>query len=308
MSRVSVCIPVYNGGKYLNEAINSLLNQTYEDFEIILVDDSSTDNSIEIIQSYKDKRIHLYKNEKNQGIAYTRNRAIDLANSEYIALLDDDDIAVPYRLEHEVKFLDDNKDIDVVGGHLRRIDKNGNDLNSQWNVYLNPNYIKAYLMLGDTIANGTVMFRKKFVNDHNIRFKDNMYGAEDYMFWVECSLKGKITNLDEVLLLWRVGHGNETQNVFNNKLVERNKVIDDIHTYALYENGFRLNQNELTILNKVFREEGTIDNQQEMEQLFNTLKNIARQASNYKLDNEKEIITMCRKRFGEKVGKAFYLW
>lgn len=309
MSRVTVVMPVYNGERYLREAVQSILNQTYSDFTLLCIDDCSVDNSWSILQSFDDSRIKIIQNEKNGGIAYTRNRGLDIAESEYIALLDDDDIALPYRLEHEVKYLDEHPEIQVVGGHQRQIDENGIDQNKQWSVCLNPDYINAYLMLNNTIVNGSTLFRKEFVDKYHIRYKDYMYGAEDYMFWVECSVYGKIKNLDEVFLLWRVAGQNETFKMISEEFKEkRMKALKEIREKAITSKGICLSDNELEGLNKAFFEDGPIDSKEELEELFSSLKNIAGQAKELQLFNQREIVTMCRKQFGEKVGKAFFLW
>lgn len=306
--KVTVIMPVYNPGKYLSEAINSILNQTYTDFELLIIDDASTDHSKEAILQYADPRIRYVMNEINLGISGTRNRGIELSRSKYIAFMDHDDIALPTRLEKEVQYLEAHQEVDIVGGHVRTIDQNGRDLNQQWSVYLNPSYIKAYMLLSNTVAISTVLMRKEFLEQHRIRFKDNCYGAEDYRFWVECSLKGTIANLDETFLYWRTGHNNETSRVKENKLKEREEVIRDIQKYALQETGFSLTDEELSILLKVFKENGSVENRNELEAVYQVLKKIAMQAKVLHLENSDEIVTMCRKRFGEKVGKAFFLW
>lgn len=308
MSRVTVVMPVYKAEQYIGQAIDSILGQTYTDFELLLIDDVSPDHILDVMKGYTDPRIRFVRNEKNLGIAGTRNLGIELSRSEYIALMDDDDIAVPNRLEKEVDFLDGHPDMDVVGGHLRMIDKDGKDLQRQWSVCNNPKYIKAYLLLGNIIANGTVMFRKSLTDRYHIRYQDNFYGAEDYRFWVDCSLHGSIANLDEVLLYWRTGHNNETGRVRSEKNKEREETISRIHRYALEQSGFRLTDDELNVLNAVFKEEGILHDKEELGKLYGALKTIASQAEGLKLDHAEEIITMCRKRFGEKVGKAFFLW
>ena len=308
MSRVTVIMPVYNGEKFIKEAIQSILNQTYQNFTLLCIDDCSTDDSVAIIRSIRDSRIRIIQNECNRGIAYTRNRGLDIADSEYIALLDDDDIAMPHRLEKEIEYLDKHKDIQVVGGHQRQIDGNGNDLNKQWSVYLNPAYISAYLLLNNTVVNGSTMFRKDFIDRYNIRYKDNMCGAEDYMFWIECSLHGKIKNLDEVFLLWRVAGQNETYRMLRDYKEERLQALYNIKSYALEQWGFKLTKDEVVKLNKTFYEDSEIESKEEIEMIYVILKKIVNQARELKLENEKEVITMCRKRFGEKVSKAFFLW
>ncbi len=306
MPAVTVIMPVYNTAIYLPQAIESILNQTFSDFELLIIDDASTDQSVDIIRQYKDSRIHYIRNSENQGISETRNRGIDLARSEYIALMDSDDIAPSARLEKEVAFMNENRDIDVVGGHLLEIDHNGKDRNKKWTVSLNPDYIKAYLLLGNTVANGSAMFRKSFVDRYKIRFSKASRGAEDYRFWVDCSLHGRIANLDEVMLYWRTGHYSETSLVKANRSREREEALT--RAYALHSSGFRLSDQDLSVLNEVFKEDGIINNMEELQLLYTVLRKISRQAKELQLCNSNEIVTMCRKRFGEKVGKAYFLW
>ncbi len=129
-SLVSVIIPVYNLEKYVKEAIKSIQNQTYENLEIIVIDDGSIDDTYNIVEKLakEDNRIKLYKNEKNLKIVKTLNRALSLANGEYIARMDGDDISVPDRIEKKVRFLEENKDISLVGCSLISIDRQGHEI------------------------------------------------------------------------------------------------------------------------------------------------------------------------------------
>lgn len=112
---ISVLMPVYNSEKYLNEAIESILNQTFVDFEFIIINDASNDNSENIIESYQDSRIKYFKNEKNLGVAKTLNKGLKLAQGKYIARMDSDDISLPERLYKQFKFMEVYNDIDVCG-------------------------------------------------------------------------------------------------------------------------------------------------------------------------------------------------
>lgn len=308
MPKVSVIIPVYNSEKFVKEAVLSILNQTYQDFEIIVIDDASQDASIREIQELPQDKITILHNEVNKGISYSRNRGLEASHGEYIALLDHDDIAVLDRLECEVNYLDIHKEISVVGGHHRHIDEVGRDLDKQWSVYLNPNYLKAYLLLDNGVVNGSAMFRKAFVMEHEIRYRENMCGAEDYMFWVECSLHGEIKNLDKVLLFWRRLPTQETVNMMSNHLEDRNEALGRVRKAALEGTGFRLSEDEFNFINRIFEEECQVKSEGEIKKLYFLLKKIANQAVKMKLSNADEIVTMCRKRFGEKIGKAFFLW
>lgn len=310
MPRVSVVMPLYNAEKYVEETINSILRQTYGDFELVVVNDVSIDKSADIVKKLqkKDSRIKLYHNDKNYGIAYTRNRAIECSTGEFIAIMDDDDLAPDYRLKDEVEFLDTHPDYAVVGGHGRIIDAEGNLLPRTRDMFINPNYIKARFLLSNSIQNSSAMIRKDFLDKYNICYLDNMFGAEDYRFWVECSLKGKIGAVDKVMLYWREHDNGESNNAKENYAEKRKEAISQIQHYALQETGFRLSEDEYGILLKVFQEEGIIDSVEEIERLYAALQTIASQAKELRLDNAKEVVTMCRKRFGEKVGKAFFLW
>jgi glycosyltransferase involved in cell wall biosynthesis len=144
-SRITVLMPVYNGEKYLREAIDSIFNQTFTDFEFLIVDDGSTDNSVEIINSYQNSRINLVKNDKNEGLVYTLNRGLSLAKGEYIARMDCDDISLPERLKKQIDFLDSNSEIAVVGTWIKVINEKEEPqttwqyplkpLEIQWNLY-----------------------------------------------------------------------------------------------------------------------------------------------------------------------------
>lgn len=309
MCKVSVAVPVYNAESYVEEMIESFLRQTMQDFEIICVDDASTDRSYEKIKNFHDNRIKVYRNDVNKGIAYTRNMAVEFSSGEYVAFMDDDDIAPLYRLEREVEFLDDNREIDLVGGASYEIDMEGKIIrNKRFNPLINPAYIKAFLMLGNAYASGSVMVRRDFLVKNHLKFKDKQYGAEDYRFWMECSLVGKLANINDVLLYWRNGHDHETARILERHYEERRAAISKIHDDALRGNGFELEADELELLNLVFAEEGVLGCREDMERLYQILQKIANQSVQLGLENSKEIITMCRKRFGEKIGKAFFLW
>ena len=115
MVKVSVLVPFYNSEAYIRQCIDSILNQTFTDFELVLLNDGSTDKSEEIVQSYNDKRIKYYKNERNLGIPISHNKLMDLAQGEYLALVDSDNICLPERLQKQVEFLDNHPDVTVVG-------------------------------------------------------------------------------------------------------------------------------------------------------------------------------------------------
>ena len=154
--KVSVIMSVYNGEKYLKEAINSILNQTFKDYEFIIVNDASTDKSIKILEEYakKDNRIGLIHNEKNIGLTRSLNKAIKSANGAYIARQDADDISLPPRLEEEVNFLDKHPTVGLVGSYAWMIDEKGKIL-SDFKICTDNEDIKKKIVNGNQFICGS---------------------------------------------------------------------------------------------------------------------------------------------------------
>lgn len=123
--KVSILLPVYNAESTIRETIDSILNQTYTDFDVVIINDGSSDNSEQTILEYKDERIHYYKNESNRGLIYTLNRGIELCKGEYIARIDADDIMLPTRLEEQIKFMEEHPAIIASGSAVIKFFPNG---------------------------------------------------------------------------------------------------------------------------------------------------------------------------------------
>lgn len=303
MCKVSVIMPLYNAEKYVGKAINSILNQTFTDFELIVVNDGSIDESRNIVSLYSDNRLKLFDNDKNSGIAYTRNRAIELASGEYIAIMDDDDIAPLNRLEYEVKYLDEHLDIVAVCGNSCRIDANDNDLNELWRVCRSPKRINALLLFGDPIPNSSAMVRRKVLIDNDIRFTDNMHGIEDYRFWSEVSLRGLIGSIDEVMLYNRLGHGSESR-VQNTTQAQKLRKIDYCKTRDILFSHYGVNfkNKERKRLYDTFSEGRTTASVSELVMVFPVIIKIMKQTS--KCFISREIRQVCCMIFLNTVVKS----
>ncbi|PLT27789.1 glycosyltransferase family 2 protein [Peribacillus deserti] len=206
--KVTVLMPVFNGEKYLKQAIDSILSQTYKNFEFLIIDDGSKDKSIKIIKKYKDPRIRLVRNKKNIGLIKTLNKGLSLSRGKYIARMDCDDISLPERLEKQVEFMEQHPDIGVCGTALELIDKE-----VKWYYPTDPDYLKCKLLFICCIPHPTVMFRKKVLE--NIKYRKYEH-AEDYYLWVALSEKTKLVTLPEVLLKYRQ-HPNQVSNKFSIK-------------------------------------------------------------------------------------------
>jgi glycosyltransferase involved in cell wall biosynthesis len=197
---ISVVMPVYNGEKYLKEAIESILNQTYRDFEFIILNDGSTDKTEDIILSYNDPRIRYVKNKTNLQIVKALNKGIKLSCGKYIARMDADDISLPNRLEKQVSFLEKHKEIGVLGSSVQTIDAFGIPINTL-NFPETHVLIKWFLCFYCPVAHPATMLRRNIL-DFN-PYQERPKHAEDYDLWTRLIWNTKVANLPDVLLQLR---------------------------------------------------------------------------------------------------------
>lgn len=213
MPKVSVLMPLYKTNEcFLREAIESILNQTFTDFEFLILDDCPEDSRERIVQSYKDKRIKYSKNEHNLGITPTRNKLIDMAQGEYLAIFDHDDISLPTRLEKEVKYLDENPDVGVVGTKVKNM-----IAKSVSSAPCENHDIKLALMRTCAITHSSSMIRKSLLIKNNIRYEEEFSPAEDYALWCRLIPFTKFHNIEEILFYYR-DHNNNTSHNQKNKM------------------------------------------------------------------------------------------
>lgn len=207
MPKVSVVMPAYNAEKYIQEAIDSILNQTFTDFEFIIIDDGSTDRTVDIIKSYTDPRIRFYQNEQNMGVASTLNRGLDLSTGEYIARMDSDDISLPERFDKQVAYMDTNPGVAVVGAGIQLFGaKHGKRLFS-------PDYerLKVDLLFGCCFAHPAVMMRSACFGNEKVQYDENFNKMEDFDLWVRTAEIYEMASLQDVLLKYRIHPNQVTQ-------------------------------------------------------------------------------------------------
>jgi len=198
MPRVTVLIPVYNRIRFIGDAIDSVLAQTFEDFELLLVDDGSTDGSQARIGACDDPRIRLIQNPENLGIAATRNRGIDAARGEFVAFLDSDDRALPERLAHQVAFLDTHPDVAAVGSWIRWIDDSGATRGKTKRKAADPDQIAAERLFRSCLENSTATARTEVLRAYPHR-EDYRLGS-DYDLWARIAADYRLAALPEVLV------------------------------------------------------------------------------------------------------------
>lgn len=200
MALISVIMPVYNEHPYyLQLAIKSILNQTIKDFEFIIINDASTNETENIILSYNDARIKYLKNENNLKITRTLNRGLEIASGKYIARIDSDDFSAKTRFEKQIEYLENNNDVGVLGTYFKRVHKNAD--------ILIPSKIKDVMLFlrycQNCIAHSSVMFRKSVLEENNLSYDTNCLHAEDYKLWSDMSRFCKVAVYPEVLTYYR---------------------------------------------------------------------------------------------------------
>ena len=209
---VSVIMSNYNTSEeYLRASIESVLNQTYSNFEFIIIDDCSTDTSLEIIKSYKDERIVILENSENLGITKSLNKGLSIAKGEFIARMDADDICFPTRFATQVEYLKNHSEVIFCGTGVELIgDWQGKHANKViCREIPEKELFKIYLLFGNypNIVHPTAMFNNKLLIENSITYDERFSVAQDYKMWVNCCNYGECVNLKETLLYYRVHRG-----------------------------------------------------------------------------------------------------
>lgn len=238
--KVSVVMPVYNGGKYLHEAIESILAQTFTDFEFIVIDDGSTDNSYDIAAAFSDGRIRLVRQESNLGLVSALNLGLILARGEYVARMDADDISLPERLLIQVDFMDANPAVGVCGSWLQVFSSTDR---TAWYSPISHNEIYARLLFESALFHPTVFMRKSFLDAHNILYKSDFRTAEDYELWSRCITLCRFANIGKVLLHYR-SHDNNA-GILNAETKQQS--ADKIHLRWLHNIGLHPSGEEVDL-------------------------------------------------------------
>lgn len=221
---ISVVMSVYNTEKYLQESIESMLNQTFKNFELIIINDHSTDNSLKIIKDYskKDDRIILINNKKNSGSAFSRNEGIKIARGKYIAIMDSDDISLPDRLDYQHNFLEEHKNLFLVGGSWINITESGEEISTVKHSF-GINKINKKLPYKSMIHQPTIMFR----NEEIISYRDKFRYAQDRDLFLRFLSGGKTMEIvPKVFIKYRINSGSVSIKKSFEQLFFRNKAIE----------------------------------------------------------------------------------
>lgn len=262
---VSIIMSVYNAESLIDESLNSILNQTYSNLEIIVVDDCSTDSTTESLKKYKDDRLTIIYNDINKGLTINLNTALLLCKGKYIARMDADDISDLKRIESQVDFLEKHPNIDILGTQITEL--NGRKFLAL--LPLSNSDIKASLCFYNPIAHPTVMMRRSG-NHFHLKYNEQVKKAQDYELWCRISSKSKFANLSKKLLRYRVHEGQisvknkEEQIYFFEKtrieyLISMGLSIDDIYNVFAIEKYANLDQKRISLYKNIFSKNCILD-------------------------------------------------
>jgi glycosyltransferase involved in cell wall biosynthesis len=225
--KVSVIMPVYNSEKYLREAIESILNQTYPNFEFIIIDDGSTDNSYKIAKSYKDSRIKIFRHKKNKGIVDSLNEGIKKSTGKYIIRMDSDDISMSKRIKTQVLFMEKNLNVGVCGSWIKVFGAK----NYTWKTEVLDKHIRVKLFFESAIAHPSACIRKLVLDKYSLVYQKKYEYVEDYMLWLELSKVSQLANISQTLLKYRL----HSSQIGSKKSTNQNTKLKIIRKYLLHQ-------------------------------------------------------------------------
>lgn len=244
--KVSIVMPVYNSERYIEKSILSIINQTFQEFELIIINDGSTDSSSDIISSFKDDRIKIFNNEENKGLIYSLNKGFALCNGEYIARFDADDISLPTRLSEQVNYLEKHKEICLVSSSaIIFLDKYPF---IRKRVILNKAFddIKSELLFRNKLVyHPSVMLRSSIIKSNKYRYNNEHQMCEDFGLWQLLSMKNRIEIIKTPLIKYRISKSSITSN--SRKDIEFKNSMKKIYKQGLDLLGIDFTQVELDI-------------------------------------------------------------
>lgn len=243
--KISVIMPTLNAEKYLKKAIDSILNQTFKNFEFIIIDDNSTDNTIKIIKNYKDKRIKLIKG-KNKGIASALNLGIKHSKGEYIARMDADDISLPQRLEKQIQFMDQHSEIGICGANV--IPLTDDPKYKSWGNWLKTEPKVIDILSNVAFCHPTVILRKSTILKNGLYYKEGLRYTEDQELWFRAIKVTNFYNLKEKLFRYRINKTNTSLKTFSQgESILKNLKIEFLQWLGISANNKNINKKILSL-------------------------------------------------------------
>lgn len=216
-------MPTYNVAPYVKEAVESVLRQSYADFELLVIDDCSTDGTLDVVRAIDDPRIRIVQNERNLGLADNLNRGLSLIDTELVARMDGDDIAEPHWLKSEVDYLDAHPEVGICGGGFVRF----GTVNTVVRMPEKPEEINVQMLMQCSIIVPT--FRMSLYRDHGLRYRSDAFPAEDYRFWADCLRVTKAYNIQDTLFRYRM----HPSQICSSMVTKQKGKVNEVRNYML---------------------------------------------------------------------------
>lgn len=246
--KATVLMPVFNGEQHLKSSIESILNQTFKNFTLLIINDGSTDSSADIVKQINDSRIVFIENEVNMGIVKTLNRGIELINSEYIIRMDSDDIAKPERFKKQINFMDNNPNI-AVSGTATSLFRVESKKKKRRIIPSKPSEVRSELFFNTPLQHPTVILRNSILKENEYLYRTKYKHSEDFGLWQEIATTYDIANLNEVLLDYRVHELSLTQQA-DKDITERDVIHQKIYKDYFNAWGISVTEADLTMWRK----------------------------------------------------------
>lgn len=214
---VSVIMPVFNSASFLHKAIDCILSQSFVDFEFIAVDDGSTDESQTILEDYSkhDSRFFLLRNKKNKGVTASLNLGLSQSKGDYIVRFDSDDICVPFRIETQLNYMEQNREIGASGSWVKLIGEQA----TTWRPPITPHDIHCHLLFRNALAHSSVIIRRSALEKAGMAYDPSFRFAQDYELWVRLSMSTRLANLPQFLTTYN-SHSNRVSHRFAHQQIE----------------------------------------------------------------------------------------
>ena len=296
---VSVLMPVYNVEGYLVESIDSILNQTFRDFDFYIINDGSSDRSEEIILRYSDPRIKYIKNNINQGYIKCLNQAIELVESKYIIRMDSDDIALSTRIEKQVDYMETHPEVVVCGSSRINFYPEAHRKEVVMNAITDKKELFVNSIFNTSLHHPSVIIRTEVLKKHNLRYKEKYYYAEDKALWLDLSEYGVLANIDEPLLRYRI-HYNQVSYLHFGR--QKNNSVDRTFDF-LIKQGITLNESDLPAL-MILCYERKCDSNHEIAVLESLIFRLMNEAKALELDYYPELCKNLHFRFKSSILKS----
>jgi glycosyltransferase involved in cell wall biosynthesis len=293
---VSVLLPAFNAEKHLRTAVESILSQTHRNFELLIINDGSGDQTEKIILSFADPRIRYIRNEKNIGLIASLNKGLEESKGEYIVRMDADDISLPARIEQQVAFMQKHIKTGAAGCWYYPIPFH---IPNKVTGYTNPALLQTQLLFNSCLCHPATILRKKTLEENNIRYSPAHKHSEDYDFWIQLSKVSELNNVPEFLFKYRL-HKNQVTSIHNSEQKKNARVVRAAYLKDL---GFSFTEDELDTHNRI-SENSRIVSKEQLDRIEKWLLSLVKQNKNYNAISQEHFNFIMAKMWFDSCGNT----